>query len=276
MPIVARTGEALIGMGLGPLVARLATFVYNLKPGARRRFSFDDRRNWVNEQDEVTFVSPAVHTLRYAEVRDTTRDIWEYAYSPGPGDVVIDVGAGIGTEIVVFAKAVGPEGRVIAIEAHPATCEALRRTVARSGLSNVEVLHLAIADREGELLISDRDTGHIGNSITGVTEGVPVRATTLDRLADDLGIGRVDYLKMNIEGAEALAIRGMERLVARTRHIAIACHDFIADEGGSADHRTLAPVRAFLGQSGFDLRERPDDPRTWVRDQVYGSRPTKL
>ncbi len=273
MPIVARTGEALIRMGLGPMVARLATFAYNLKPGARRRFSFDDRDNWVNQQDEVTFVSPTVHTLRYAEVRDTTRDIWEYGYSPKPGDVVIDVGAGIGTEIVVFAKAVGSQGRVIAIEAHPATCEALRRTVTRSGLTNVEVLHLAVADREGELLISDLGGHHIGNSITGVTEGVPVRSTTLDRLADDLGIDRVDYLKMNIEGAEALAIRGMERLVARIHHIAIACHDFIADEGGAEGNRTLVAVRAFLARSGFTLSERSDDPRPWVRDQIYGFRP---
>lgn len=164
MPFVARTGEALVRMGWGHAVARVATLVYNLKPGARRRFSFDDEGNWVNEQKRATFVSPGVHTLRYDEVCATTRDIWEFAYAPKPGDIVVDVGAGIGTETVPFAKAVGPTGRVVAIEAHPRTCEALRRTVARSGLTNVTVVHAAIADREGELRITVSDF-HIGNTV---------------------------------------------------------------------------------------------------------------
>lgn len=271
MPFISRTGEALIRAGFGPLVARLATFAYNLKPGARRRFSFDDRRNWVNEQKDAVFVSPAVHTLRYAAVRDTVVDIWEHAYAPGPGDVVVDVGAGIGTETVVFSKQVGPTGRVVAVEAHPATCEALRRTVARSGLSNVTVVNVAVADREGELLISDH-ASHIGNSMVGVDEGVLVAAKRLDTLAAELGLSRVDYLKMNIEGAEALAIRGMDTLVGSVRHVAIACHDFIADEGGPEDMRTLQRIRDYLAAERFTTSERPDDPRPWVRDQVYGGR----
>lgn len=272
MPMIARAGEALIRLGMGALVARMATFAYNLKPGGRRHFSFDDRRNWVNCQQDVTFVSPAVHTLRYAEVKAVAEDIWTFDYTPKPGDVVIDIGAGIGTESVVFARQVGPSGRVIAVEAHPATCEALRRTMTRSGLDNVKVVNVAIADHEGELLISDNADAHIGNSMLGVSKGVSVRATTLDTLVRDLDIDRIDYLKMNIEGAEGPAMKGAGRTIGAVRHVAIACHDFIADEGGSEETRTLALVRRFLKERGFVTRERPDDPRVWVRDQVYGRR----
>lgn len=272
MPFVARTGEALVRMGLGHAVARVATLVYNLKPGARRRFSFDEAGNWVNEQDGATFVSPGVHTLRYDEVRATTRDIWEFGYAPKPGDIVVDVGAGIGTETVPFAQAVGPTGRVVAIEAHPRTCEALRRTVVRSGLTNVTVVHAATADREGELRITDTDF-HIGNTIVAATSGLPVRALTLDQLAREQGITRIDYLKMNIEGAEGLAIGGMAEMIGATTHIAIACHDFLAEEEGKSDEtRTLASVRAFAKSHGFTTTERPNDARPWVRDQIYGAR----
>ncbi len=272
MPFVARTGEALVRMGLGHVLARVATLVYNLKPGARRRFSFDDGGNWVNEQDGVTFVSPGVHTLRYDEVRATTRDTWEFGYAPKPGDIVVDVSAGIGTETVPFAQAVGPTGRVVAVEAHPRTCKALRRTVARSGLTNVTVVQAAIADREGELRITDTDF-HIGNTIVAATSGLAVRALTLDQLAREQRVTRVDYLKMNIEGAEGLAIGGMAERIGATRPIAIACHNFLAEEEGKSDEtRTVDAVRAFAKADGFATTERWHDERSWVRDQIYGTR----
>ena len=271
MLLSTRIGESLIRWGFGSIVARSATVVYNLKRGARRHFSYDELKNWVNRQDCVTFVSPTVHTLYYSDVRATVEDIWEHDYQAKPGDVIVDIGAGIGTETVVFARQVGPTGRVVAVEAHPRTCEALRRTVRLSRLDNVTVVHAAIADRAGELLISDNDF-HIGNSVLGVSTGVPVRAITIDQLAGETGLAEIDYLKMNIEGAEGPAIRGMAATIGSIKHVAIACHDFLAEADPTLDVKTLDAVRAYFKANGFDTVERPDDPRPWVRDQIYGRR----
>lgn len=83
-----------------------------------------------------------------------------------------------------------------------------------------------------------------------------MRALTLDQLAREQGLTRVDYLKMNIKGAEGLAIAGI----------------LAEEEGASDETRTLAAVRAFARANGFATAERRDDGRSWVRDQIYGTR----
>ena len=75
---------------------------------------------------------------------------------------------------------------------------------------------------------------------------------------------------MNIEGAERLAIAGLDGLIGDIRHVCISCHDFLADDGGSERLRTKALVRAFLVEHGFDVTTRDDAPDPWTRDYLYG------
>jgi len=78
---------------------------------------------------------------------------------------------------------------------------------------------------------------------------------------------------MNIEGAESKALAGFRRGLLHTEHVAISCHDFLAeDRRGSASMRTKAHVRAVLENSGFTVRTRNHDDRPWIRDFVYGRR----
>ena len=92
----------------------------------------------------------------------------------------------------------------------------------------------------------------------------------LDGIAAELGVERVDLLKLNIEGAERDALAGMPDLIERTRHVCISCHDFLADRGGSDELRTKAFVRQFLLERGFTLTNRDNAPDPWTRDYVYG------
>ncbi len=87
----------------------------------------------------------------------------------------------------------------------------------------------------------------------------------------------VDLLKMNIEGAEQLAIRGMTESVEKIRHVAISCHDFVLMPGfaggDSAWFATYDTVTGFLRDMGFTLAERRlTDPRPEIPFYVYGSR----
>lgn len=197
---------------------------------------------------------------------DEDLEIFLWDYEPSPGDVIVDVGAGTGTESVVIADAVGPTGRVIAIEAHPGTAAVLSRAGAANGLTNITVVVAAVADQPGTLRISNSDEFGV-NSVfdSGVIE---VQATTIDELLRSEGLDHIDFLKMNIEGAERLAIDGMSETVDRIDRMAISCHDFLGTDWGATRER----VRAWLHENGFTVTSRPDDPRPWARDYLYASR----
>jgi FkbM family methyltransferase len=254
----------------GPVAAAASLYLGRLK-GRDQRFSIDRHGHWVNRQPDATIVSMAPHTATHREYRHWVLDNWAFEYEPRPGDTVIDVGAGVGEEAVVFSKLVGPTGRVIAIEAHPETFACLAETIEQSGLTNVVPLCVAVTDQDGVAFIGSVDN-YLANSIVGGS-GAKVPARSLDSLADELGLERIDLVKMNIEGAERLAVKGMERISNRVSHVAISCHDFVADRDGGDEFRTKAEVKKLLGTFGYRLTTRPDHPNAWVRDYLYGCRP---
>jgi FkbM family methyltransferase len=193
------------------------------------------------------------------------RDLFLHGYTPRAGDVVFDIGAGIGAEALLFSRLVGPSGRVVSVEAHPRTFERLASLVAVNRLANVTPLQAAISDAEGTVAISDA-AHHARNAVLpDGADGISVPARRLDALASELGITDVDLLKMNIEGAELDALRGAGELLARTRHVCISCHDFLGVP-------TKADVRELLLEHGFAVSSRDDAPEPWTRDYLYGTR----
>lgn len=267
MSALSRVATKLDEFGLRRPIAKIASLAYS-----GQAFEVDTDRRWINRQADATFVSPSIHTTRYADVHQWVLRNWAWDYVPRAGDTVIDVGAGIGEETVVFSKLVGETGRVISIEAHPDIFGCLRDTVGSSRLDNVTLVQCAVADEDGELSISTADC-HVAGSVMEGGGDIKVPARSLDSLAEELGLGDVAFMKMNIEGAEKLAMRGMSRLFPRLANACISCHDFIADLGGSDDFRSKAEVRAALEAAGYTIRTRPDDPECWVRDYLYASRP---
>jgi FkbM family methyltransferase len=130
-----------------------------------------------------------------------------------PGGRVLDLGAHIG----VFALSASASGyRVVAVEASPRNASLLRASADRNGFGRMTVVEAAISDRPGTLEFCP--FGPYGHAVTDRTEqhaSIQVRATTVDDLLSDLGWDRVDFIKMDIEGSEVSAVRGMARLLSR-------------------------------------------------------------
>lgn len=251
------------------------TLAYSVRERRVHRFAVDAEGRWVNAQEGRAIVSPLPHTKTLDAVRRTVRDLWCHEYVPRPGDVVVDLGAGIGEDTLVMSELVGRTGRVISVEAHPATAACLAETVRRSALANVTVLPVAVSDRTGSIRISTTEN-HLANSIVhGAEEGAVVSAVRLDDLMARQGLDHIDLLKVNIEGAETGALAGLGTAITRVRNVAVSCHDFVADRGGDASLRTHENVRRLLADAGFSLSSRPADPRPWVRYYVYGRRPQR-
>jgi FkbM family methyltransferase len=219
-------------------------------------------------------LASGLHFTRFAADRGLgramSRDTFERAELAcavrrvGPGDVVIDGGAHLGLYALTLAQQVGPSGHVLAFEPHPESRMLLSDAVARNGFLgrvSVRAAALAHASRRGSLRSGRRCSAH-AHACLHDTDAPVSRAERLfpiDIVAlDDLDLDRrVGLIKLDVEGAELLAVRGALRLIRRDRP-AILCE--LGDEqltrvsGRPSEHviRTLAEV-------GYHAREiRPD------------------
>lgn len=173
-------------------------------------------------------------------------------YRPRAGDVVFDVGAGNGGETLYLASMVGPSGNVYSVEAAPAPFNELDDLVRRNHWNHVKQLNLALTATSGEVTISDDVEQWVGGNIFESTGSVPVVARSFDDLCAELGVEHVDWVKMNIEGAEKEALLGMERMAPRIENFTISCHDFLGTEWG----RSKDVVMEWLVDHGFTAELR--------------------
>lgn len=246
-----------------------------LKARRVHRIRRDASGLWVHEEGGTTYYGPTPHTATTEVVEALALDHWCHVTPVGPGSTVIDVGAGNGDETVFFSRLVGPTGKVVCIEAHPTTTESLRRTVTANRLANVHIIEVAVSDEIGEISMSNSLVDHVANADVGDrgddNHTVRVPTDLLDNVLDALDLDRVDLLKMNIEGAETKALRGMTSWLAATRAVAISCHDFLATEPDDPG-RTKDDVWRLLDEAGFELTHRPEANPRFVRYYVYGVR----
>ena len=259
--------ELLNRPGLRSLLAMSAATIGTVRMGRPCRVRYEGE--WVQRYPSCTLVEPRLTLWTPKQIENLVSDLFMYQYLPREGDTIMDVGAGTGWETFFFSRGVGVAGRVISIEAHPKVFRCLSKMRAENRLENVTLVQAAVADQQGEVQLSDSNQ-HEGNSIIGTVSGVRVACTTLDRIFESLELSRVDFLKMNIEGAEKLALSGMREMVRKTKSICVSCHDFLADEGGPNELRTKSHVVAFLKENGFAVSLRESDGRCNVRDYVYG------
>jgi len=133
-----------------------------------------------------------------------------------PDDICFDVGANLGYYTVLMAKAV-PQGRVYAFEPDPFSHALLQLNVRINRLENVVVNCLALGERPGTSSFF-RCTDSAYNSFKdtarkAVSSVIEVPVTTLDEFVAVNDVPRVDFVKVDVEGAEGLVLAGAKRLL---------------------------------------------------------------
>lgn len=150
-----------------------------------------------------------------------------------PGWTVWDCGIYLGFYTNFFARAVGPEGKVIAYEPDPNNLERTKDNVKRNGFTNVEFVHTAIGAPIGEtdFLLSPDTNSHlpgvyIGETVndyekhaTKLTTRIKVNCMSLDQVLEKYPKAKPDLVKIDIEGAEKVALKHVERLASEVRPI---------------------------------------------------------
>ena len=182
-----------------------------------------------------------------------------------PGMVVLDIGAHIGFYSILVADLVGPSGRVYCFEAYRPNYRTLTRNLRANHFGWAEPYNLALSDRTGTATLSlnpINDGGHslgsmannpnlIGWDWTKLRKTVPT--TTIDEFIREKGIGRVDFIKIDVEGAETLVFSGASKLLSRPEAPAICCEvgnkaqeQFGKTEGDLRDQLYAHKYRSFF------------------------------
>lgn len=173
-----------------------------------------------------------------------------------PGMSFVDVGANWGYYTLLAASLVGPNGRVLSLEPEPRQFSILQENVARSKLGQVTVLQLAAAHEPGTLALASyaEDGGNYGISrIVANDDGqesvVQVSSDSLDHILRQQNLFSIDLMKMDIEGAEAFAIAGLEESLAEKsiKHLLLELHPIQLAEHGS----TVSAVTQRLHSAGY-------------------------
>jgi FkbM family methyltransferase len=134
-----------------------------------------------------------------------------------PGDLVVDVGANIGTHTVFFAKAVGEKGTVVAFEPQRLVYQTLCGNVALNGLTNVNCFMTAVGDRRAQAIFPTLDPRATLNfGAVRAASGGPGEVVDVVPI-DELGLDRCALIKVDVEGMEAAVIAGARETIARCR-----------------------------------------------------------
>ncbi len=170
-----------------------------------------------------------------------------------PGSTAVDVGANIGFFSQPFARWVGSEGRVVAIEPEPANFERLRRRMRRGMEEGRVFLHrAAAAERGGETFLT-LNPYHPGDHRLG-DSGIRVRAVTLDALLDQTPSPPVSLIKIDVQGAETRVIAGARHILAESRPaLCVEVDDSALRQQGSSCSE-LARILQALGYRARRLR----------------------
>jgi len=164
---------------------------------------------------------------------------------------VVDIGANVGFYTLMAARLVGETGRVHAFEPSKPTLEKLRRNIAANRFTNIVVHEIALSDRNEERTFhhdEDPSRNRFGQVDT------PDGEETIGCRSLDAELGRnarVDFIKIDVEGAELLVLRGALELLANNPNAAVMCEfsDLNAHSLGSS----VAELTRFFRERKYEL-----------------------
>ena len=177
------------------------------------------------------------------------------------GMTAVDVGANWGYFTLAAAHWVGPTGRVIAFEPEPRLFAMASANVARNALAHVAVRPFAVAASAGALRLAafDDRQGNWGVSQVSANGAIECPAVALDDHLDSEGVGSVDLLKVDVEGAEIDVLEGMRQGIAtgRYRYVMLECHPAALSARGVPVDACATPFLA-AGYRAWTIVHTPD------------------
>ena len=187
------------------------------------------------------------------------------------GSLAIDVGANIGVYTKIFSNAVGPKGKVIAIEPEPINIQVLASKFQNSE-SNVSIVKAAASDKNEKLFLIQNNFSPAGRYISN--NGLPIQGVTVDELASNIKIP-VSLIKIDVEGTEGNVIYGAKKVIKKYQPVILMEYTPKRLYNYRVDPIELL---SFLDKSGYSFRILGNKPKVKMLtiDKVYKFAKTKF
>jgi FkbM family methyltransferase len=253
-----RLGGFLSKMGLGriPGARRLHNLLYN-------KFIRPKGISLLNIQGNKMYVNCSATAIGLRLLIDGVHEKLEtelFKKIAQDGMVVVDIGANIGYYTLIAARLVGNKGTVYAFEPEPSNYKLLCENIAINGYTNIVPIEQAVSDASGKAkLYVDRAIGDVSSFAkdnvllhSKNADCLEVETTTLDDFFErTVGDDRIDFMKIDVEGAEELVVDGADR-VLRNNRLKILM-EFIPDQLRNAGTDPLQLLYK-LQNYGFEIR----------------------
>lgn len=180
-----------------------------------------------------------------------------------PGDVFLDLGAHVGYYSLIAAKLVGAGGTVVAVEPDPENFARLCRNIELNSFSQIVAIKKGISDTRDVLRLYRDTTGNSG-AHAFVTSGTPidtvdVEVDTIDTIVQDMGLNRVDFIKVDIQGFEFRALARSEVFRYQPTILTEVAEDELALAGSSG-----VEYRKLLQDRGYTMQPIERDPWNYL------------
>jgi FkbM family methyltransferase len=200
------------------LFVPVANTYYSLVP--KREKLKIKHNSWLIQKGGITLVSPTPKFLGFGLKDFKTR--FERFFKIESGETVLDVGACIGDTTVPMAIKTGSTGKIIAVEPHPLNIKYLKLNLA--DFNNVEIISKALWNEKGTVKFNVHDslTGHSILEDKERDSFIEVPSDTLDNLFGDR---KIDFAKIDVQGAEVQVLEGGNKFLETIRKLAVETHN---------------------------------------------------
>jgi FkbM family methyltransferase len=201
-------------------------------------------------------------------------------FRPTKGDIVVDVGACLGRYTLTSSNLVGENGKVIAIEGDPSIYEMLKKNLKLNEVFNVTAINCMVGSKDMRLIVGSEDnyltvsskdmnTKHQEDSYREFDENgkaqignTTVHLNTLDNLLiKQHGITEVNWMKIDVEGAELEVLKGAHNILSNSKRI-----NLLIEIHGV--NKLYKPIVEILDSYNFKIIFEKNDPRYRCGDRI--------
>lgn len=175
-------------------------------------------------------------------------------YKPKRGDIIIDVGSGLGQELLYLSKTIGEKGKIFSIESDPRLFKVLNEIILLNDLKNVYLFN-SFFYKKNNLKVKSRlhpINEWMSNSINS-SKGkfFKTKTITIDSIIKKHNLKKINFAKFNIEGSEVNLLSGNDNFLKQCQNICISCHDFI----NKKEYKTFHKVKRILEKKNFKIQK---------------------